>query len=77
MIERIDEPAADDEHADSAEPDDRIRQSADVLDGLGLPSDSGAPRAREMLRDAGHRFGNDVISAAVRMRKQLSGTAQS
>jgi cytochrome c oxidase cbb3-type subunit 2 len=42
---------------------------------LQVPANAGAPTARTALRDAGHRFGNDVISHAVRRRKELSRTA--
>jgi hypothetical protein len=35
---------------------------------------AGDPTVRDALRDAGHRFGNETIAAAVKARK-LSGTA--
>jgi hypothetical protein len=47
----------------------RIGECIDALDRSGVPSDAGAPTARKALRDAGCRFRNDVIAAAVRERK--------
>jgi cytochrome c oxidase cbb3-type subunit II len=46
-----------------------VGECIDALDRSGVPSDAGAPTARKALRDAGCRFGNNVISAAVRERK--------
>lgn len=57
-------PAAPDVNADVAS--DCMRD----LDRLGVDAASGSPRARKALRDAGLRYGNDVIAAAVRARKE-------
>jgi cytochrome c oxidase cbb3-type subunit II len=48
-----------------------------ALDDLQVPSTAGAPSARTALRDNGQAFGNDTIAAAVRARKQVSGTVPS
>lgn len=52
---------------------DRVHDCLHAIAGLGIPGNTGSPKTREALRKAGHAFGNDVISAAVRARKQLSG----
>jgi cytochrome c oxidase cbb3-type subunit II len=48
---------------------DVVRECIAALDRCGVRREAGRPTAREALRDAGFRFGNDVISAAVRERK--------
>ncbi|ORV81058.1 hypothetical protein AWC11_27315 [Mycobacterium interjectum] len=40
-----------------------------ALDNLGIRVAAGDPTARQALRDAGHRFANDVVAAAVKQRK--------
>lgn len=73
-VERIDQ----DVETDTTQPDrpDRVNALIATLDELGLPADAGAPAARELLRDAGHQAPNDLIAAAVRLRKTLPRTAQ-
>ncbi|WP_406813974.1 hypothetical protein [Mycobacterium sp. M23085] len=63
---------------------ERIEDSADVvelpasvtiaecvaaLNDLGVELKAGAPTARAALRDAGRRFSNEAVAAAVRLRK--------
>jgi cytochrome c oxidase cbb3-type subunit II len=51
-----------------------------ALERLNVPADAGAPACRTALRDAGFRFGNAAIAAAVKRRKaksELSATADS
>lgn len=57
-------------------PPDRVNACIAALDSVGLPLEAGAPTAREALRDAGHRFGNDIVAASLKLRKSLSRTAQ-
>lgn len=45
------------------------------LDRLGVAPTAGAPTARTALREAGIQFGNDVVCAAVRARKQQVAAA--
>lgn len=47
----------------------RVADCIDAMIQLGLPVDTGAPRARIALREQKHRFRNDTIAAAVRARK--------
>jgi cytochrome c oxidase cbb3-type subunit 2 len=68
--------AAEPSHDGAVGDDDRVRECIDALDALGVPSTAGAPIARGVLRDNGHKFGNDTIAAAVRNRRELSGTAE-
>ncbi|MCV7101535.1 hypothetical protein [Mycobacterium palustre] len=58
--------------------EERLAECVEALAGIvDLPADVGAPKAREALRGAGYKFGNDTIAAAVRARKALlSGTGQ-
>jgi hypothetical protein len=49
--------------------DARVAAAAQLLDGLGLPADTGARRARLSLREAGHKFANNVIADAVKARR--------
>jgi cytochrome c oxidase cbb3-type subunit 2 len=53
----------------------RVAECMAALDRSGVPNDAGAPKARLALREAGEKFGNDVIAAALRLRKELSRTA--
>jgi hypothetical protein len=72
LVEELDDgdaAAADGEVAMSA-----VDNCVAALEGLKVPADRGAPSCRATLREAGFRFGNDVVAAAVRHRKQLSGT---
>ena len=55
--------------------EDVVDECIASLDRLGVAPDAGAPTARTALREGGERYGNDVIAAAVRARKSLSGTA--
>ena len=52
-----------------------------ALEQLGVDLAAGAPTARAALREGGYRFGNDVVAAAIKARKEavraLSGTAVS
>ncbi len=59
------------------EGDARITQCVAAIDQLGMPPDAGAPTVREALRDSGQRYTNDVIAAAVKERRALSGTGKS
>jgi cytochrome c oxidase cbb3-type subunit II len=55
----------------------RVAECMAALDRLGVPRDAGAPKARSAVREAGEKFGNDVVAAAVRQRKfSLSRTAE-
>jgi hypothetical protein len=65
----------DDETRAAAELDSAVENCVRELKLLQVPATAGAPRARTALRDAGHRFGNDVIAHAVKRRKQLSDAA--
>jgi cytochrome c oxidase cbb3-type subunit 2 len=73
LVEEIDDEAAlpgdDGESAMTA-----VDNCVAALERLNVPADAGAPACRTALRDAGFRFGNDVVAAAVRSRKQLSRT---
>jgi cytochrome c oxidase cbb3-type subunit 2 len=76
LVEEIDNESADvvELHPEPAEAavavkPDRIGECVEALDRLEIPSDAGAPTARTALRDAGFRWGNGVIAAAVRQRK--------
>jgi hypothetical protein len=64
-----------DGYAPAAEESSVVDECLAALMHLQVPAAAGAPTARTALRDAGHRFGNDVIAHAVRRRKELSGTA--
>jgi hypothetical protein len=67
---------ADEDTLDAAVPDSgAVGECLAALMHLQVPAAAGAPTARTALRDAGHRFGNDVIAHAVRRRKELSRTA--
>lgn len=50
----------------------RVADCIEAIAGLGLPTETGARKARTALREAGHRFGNDIIASAVRARKALA-----
>lgn len=52
----------------------RIKVDAVVqaMDGLDLPLETGARKAREALRDSGVRVRNEVIAEALRLRKKVS-----
>jgi hypothetical protein len=41
-----------------------------ALDSLGVDRKNGAPTCRGALRDAGHKFSNETVAAAVKERKQ-------
>ncbi len=49
---------------------------ADVMDGLGIPLDHGRPRVQAALKAAGHGARNELITAAIRFRKQAAGTPE-
>jgi cytochrome c oxidase cbb3-type subunit II len=56
----------------------RVTECLEALASTDLPADCGAPKAREVLRDSGRKFSNEVIAAAVKARKAaLSGTSSS
>jgi hypothetical protein len=40
------------------------------MDGLALAADAGAPTARDALRHADFKFGNELIAAAVKVRRE-------
>ena len=64
-----------DEDPPLAEPDaGRVRECVEALDRLGVPLDAGAPTAREALRTADYRFGNDTIAAAVKAPRTAAKT---
>jgi hypothetical protein len=65
----------DDETPATAEVDTAVENCVRELKLLQVPATAGAPRARTALRDAGHRFGNDVIGRAVKERKSRSDAA--
>jgi len=44
-----------------------------LLDSLGIPIDNGRERTRAVLKAAGHKLRNDVLSAAIRYRKTCPG----
>ena len=50
----------------------RVAACIDAMTQLGLPTDTGARKARVALREQDHRFGNDTIAAAVRARKAVA-----
>ncbi|BBY15757.1 AAA family ATPase [Mycolicibacterium litorale] len=52
----------------------RIGQCIEAMIQLRLPADTGARKARVALRTKGHKFRNDVISAAVKARKNAGQT---
>ena len=52
----------------------RVAELIAKLDTLGVPRGDGAPKVRAALRDAGERYGNGVIAAAIRARKSLAAT---
>jgi hypothetical protein len=64
-----------DDNASAPEESGAVDECVAALAHLEVPATAGAPTARTALRDAGHRFGNDVIAHAVKRRKELSGTA--
>jgi hypothetical protein len=70
--------SSDDEAASSPRDSETTQSAVDdclgALERLNVAGDSGAPACRTALREAGFRFGNDIVAAAVRHRKQLSGT---
>lgn len=74
MIERIGSPAAD--SGDEPGPDQRVSACLRAIAELELPPDAGAPTVRAALRDAGHRYGNDIVAHAIRARRTLSRTAE-
>jgi homoserine kinase len=53
---------------------DRVSECVEALATADLPTDCGAPTARDALRDAGHKFSNQTIAAAIRIRRGVSGT---
>ena len=65
LIERI-EDSADVAVLPSAE---AIANCVEALAQIGVEPKAGAPKARTVLRDAGHRFSNETVAAAVRQRK--------
>jgi hypothetical protein len=81
LVERIDdgtsadESDADGDTLDAAVPDSgAVDECVATLARLQVPATAGAPTARTALRGNGYRYGNDVVAAAVRLRKELSGT---
>lgn len=51
----------------------RIDACIGALDQLGLPQDTGAFKARKLLRAADYHFPNSTIAEAIKARKQLTG----
>jgi hypothetical protein len=67
LVERIDDDIpTDPQHGDVQ----RINECIDAINRLNVPPGCGAPTAREALRAEGHRFGNDTIAAAVKLRRK-------
>jgi hypothetical protein len=66
LVEEIPEIESAVEAIDGLDP---ITDCIAALDQLDVPTAAGAPKARDALRGAGHRFSNDVIAAAVKARK--------
>jgi hypothetical protein len=54
---------------------DRVRDCIEAITALGIPVGTGAPKVREALRADGQQWSNDLVCAAVRAHKTLSGTA--
>lgn len=48
---------------------DVIAECVSALAQLGVPLKAGAPTARSALRDAGRKFSNETVAAALRQRK--------
>lgn len=65
LVERIEEEPADTEEVDPGP----LQGCLTALEHLGVDMSAGAPTARAALRDAGYRFGNDVVAATVKARK--------
>ncbi|BBY35890.1 hypothetical protein MMAN_58060 [Mycobacterium mantenii] len=79
LVERIADSTMDHQADDAAQTESEALQDClKALEHLGVDLAAGAPTARTALRDAGFRFGNDVVAAAVKARKDavraLSGT---
>jgi cytochrome c oxidase cbb3-type subunit 2 len=70
LVERIDD-LADTAGVDDLEADEAARTNKCIaaMGRLDLPVDCSGPRAREVLREADHRFSNETIAAAVKARK--------
>lgn len=71
IVEEID----DGDPPSSPESDEAISVAdncAAALERLNVPTDAGAPACRTALREAGFRFGNAAISAAVKRRKDAT-----
>ena len=54
---------------------DRLHACIEAINALRVPAGTGAPKIRAMLREAGQRWTNDVICAAVRARKAFAEAA--
>lgn len=52
------------------------KEVADLLDALDVPLDAGRRPAAQALREAGHRYRNDTVSAGVRWRRQRGDQAR-
>ena len=71
----VDIDAEADDLAPAPEHSGAVDECLATLAHLQVPATDGAPKCRAALRDAGHRFGNDVISHAVRRRKSALSDA--
>jgi hypothetical protein len=68
LVERIEDSAA----VATLPAADAVGDCVAALAAIGVPLKAGAPTARSALRDAGHKFSNEVVAAAVRQRKLVS-----
>jgi hypothetical protein len=73
MVKRVDGPEPDLALVRAQDEASKVNECIYEIGHLELPRDCGAPATREALRDAGLKFSNETIAAAVKMRKaQLS-----
>lgn len=64
LVERVPEP-----DAPEMPPADVIGNCVAALAELGVPLRAGRPTAAKALRDAGHKFGNEAVSEACKIRQ--------
>ncbi|WP_082279817.1 hypothetical protein [Mycobacterium colombiense] len=74
LREGLVEEIADDEEPTAPDDSDATATTVDnciaALDRLNVASDAGRPSCQETLREAGFRFGNGIIAASVKRRKE-------
>jgi len=58
----------------ASQPDDATRETAALLDALGVPAGASVRVSETVLRTAGHRCRGVVVQAAVRLRKARQGS---